>query len=640
MLMTALTGRNYQPGHKWSRQQLKSITPDKIARYIKERVYGDAEARPDEDPPVNNRCNTVLTWKKSWSYFMLDSGTPWSEVAKVGNPTRATAINRIIRGMKKMEASRRGKPSQARRPLLPPEFEAIIETLSKHKELEVGTWLSAYLSFMYNMIARVDDTAKFRSPDLQPFNEFPDYGVTAKLCWTKNTNEEREPPTQILFGSCDWRYCVVSLLAVWLEYHFELNSEENEFYFGYKGATDPDSIKATAAYHLKKICDNLAIDMTLDEAMALIGTHSIRKFAVNKGRGAGLSRDEVDHHGRWKSGNRQSDTYCSTTSPFVDAKAASTLCTGGPVAYLVREESGITDEWLKDHVVPNMVAAGLSSKVCVVLGRALLWKVAEQYLDTDAGHLIPASITDRVMSAFHDLGERNRLPVNVNPVNRVNLGVSGVDARLHVFKVLGEDNVRPSEGLGGGADARSVRHEQGVANAEFRFVASEVAHLRRENTDLREELKRRDARHLSEITMLRKALQRIASQPGRRVVPSLGAETDGAAAEAAGPPAQLCNRPKFLHELWKEWMAGMGGNKAAKDFTSAERGKAKTKYSARKVFWDKISELVRAGHTSERACDLVYEAYGHSTGVSEVLRRMAVDRRANIWPDYIRVRRF
>ena len=32
MLMRALTGGNYQPGHKWSRQQLKSITPDKIAR--------------------------------------------------------------------------------------------------------------------------------------------------------------------------------------------------------------------------------------------------------------------------------------------------------------------------------------------------------------------------------------------------------------------------------------------------------------------------------------------------------------------------------------------------------------------------------------------------------------------------------
>ena len=37
--MTALTRRNYQPGHKWSRQQLKSINSDKIARYIKEQVY-------------------------------------------------------------------------------------------------------------------------------------------------------------------------------------------------------------------------------------------------------------------------------------------------------------------------------------------------------------------------------------------------------------------------------------------------------------------------------------------------------------------------------------------------------------------------------------------------------------------------
>ena len=162
-------------------------------------------------------------------------------------------------------------------------------------------------------------------------NEFPDYGVTAKPCWTKNTNEEQNPPTQILFGSRDWRYCVVSLLAVWLEYHFELNSEENEFYFGCKGATDSEPIKVSAAYFLKKICDNLAIDLTLDEAMTLIGTHLVRRFSVNKGRGCSLSRDEVDHRGRWKHGDRQSDTYCSTTIPFVDTKAASVLCAGGRV---------------------------------------------------------------------------------------------------------------------------------------------------------------------------------------------------------------------------------------------------------------------------------------------------------------------
>ena len=62
---------------------------------------------------------------------MFDSGTAWSEVAKVGNPTRSTAVNRIIYGMKKMEAVRRGKPSQARRPLLIAKFEAITENLGK-----------------------------------------------------------------------------------------------------------------------------------------------------------------------------------------------------------------------------------------------------------------------------------------------------------------------------------------------------------------------------------------------------------------------------------------------------------------------------------------------------------------------------
>ena len=77
------------------------------------------------------------------------------------------------------------------------------------------------------MIARVNDTAKFRSPNLKSFNKFPDYRVTAKLCWTKNTNKKWEPPTQILFGSSDWRYCVVLLLMVWLDYYFELNLEES-----------------------------------------------------------------------------------------------------------------------------------------------------------------------------------------------------------------------------------------------------------------------------------------------------------------------------------------------------------------------------------------------------------------------------
>jgi len=42
--------------------------------------------------------------------------------------------------------------------------------------------LAAFNAFQYNLIARVDDTSKWRAPDLQPFDEFENYGITARLC--------------------------------------------------------------------------------------------------------------------------------------------------------------------------------------------------------------------------------------------------------------------------------------------------------------------------------------------------------------------------------------------------------------------------------------------------------------------------
>ena len=92
-------------------------------------MYGNKEVTLDEDPPLNLRCNTVLMWKKCWSYYMLDQHTSWSDIAKTGNPTKSTQVNRTIRGMRKMEAAQHGLPSKARRTLQLIEFEKIIETL-------------------------------------------------------------------------------------------------------------------------------------------------------------------------------------------------------------------------------------------------------------------------------------------------------------------------------------------------------------------------------------------------------------------------------------------------------------------------------------------------------------------------------
>ena len=49
-------GRVYEPGHKWPRNQLLAVTPEKIMRYLLRKIYGDKNANFDETPPVHRRC--------------------------------------------------------------------------------------------------------------------------------------------------------------------------------------------------------------------------------------------------------------------------------------------------------------------------------------------------------------------------------------------------------------------------------------------------------------------------------------------------------------------------------------------------------------------------------------------------------
>ena len=52
-----------------------------------------------------------------------------------------------------------------------------------------------------------------------------------------------------------------------------------------------------------------------------------------------------------------------------------------------------------------------------------------------------------------------------------------------------------------------------------------------------------------------------------------------------------------------------GNRKPAREFTAVERGHVKYNYHCRKVVWDKIAELVRAGWTSDMAIDAISNAY-------------------------------
>ncbi|KAL7525427.1 hypothetical protein ACHAXR_000999, partial [Thalassiosira sp. AJA248-18] len=370
-------------------------------------------------------------------------------------PTRCREISDLIKAMKKMETSRRGKPSNARRALFSGEYEQIIEMCHSLDNKEVATWLAAFNATQYNLIGRVDDTSKLRAPDLQPFTQFPDFGITGRLCWSKNVMEERDAPTQVLFGAMDYRYCALSLLGAWLEHHYSLNPEDNECYFGIGGETDPNAIKNSASYHLRALTDD---PLFVVLGVGPTGTHSLRKFAVNVARRNGCSKDDTDHRGRWKGDSRQQDVYADTTIPYVDAKVAAALCKGGPVVYSQKTESGITDQWILDYVVPNM-AHHLPRQACIVLGRALLWKIFHH-----SGESLPAGIRSRVMSAYNDLGDlRAALDDGENPVSKTPIGVAGVDSELIIEEIMGdfEEGGGGGGGVGGGGGGNANPNDGG-----------------------------------------------------------------------------------------------------------------------------------------------------------------------------------
>ena len=59
-LMCDIHRRSFRADHKFTNPELRAVTPEKIMKYLKVRIYGREDVDPDVDPPVNHRRNTIL----------------------------------------------------------------------------------------------------------------------------------------------------------------------------------------------------------------------------------------------------------------------------------------------------------------------------------------------------------------------------------------------------------------------------------------------------------------------------------------------------------------------------------------------------------------------------------------------------
>ena len=66
------------------------------------------------------------------------------------------------------------------------------------------------------------------------------------------------------------------------------------------------------------------------------------------------------------------DAYVSAQLLWPDVNCASWLCFKGVCKYVMKEQAGVTDDWLIQHVTPRITGM-FGKKVGAILAKPLLW---------------------------------------------------------------------------------------------------------------------------------------------------------------------------------------------------------------------------------------------------------------------------
>ena len=93
--------------------------------------------------------------------------------------------------------------------------------------------------------------------------------------------------------------------------------------------------------------------------------------------------------------------------------------------------------------------------------------------------------------------------------------------------------------------------------------------------------------------------------------------------------ATLSSNPKTLREVWREYKFGIDGRKPAEQFTSQARNNrnsgTKQKNYPSSVTWQCIDRLMNQGYTVDSAFQKMWECYGYSLSVTQIINRMIAD---------------
>ena len=568
-------------------EELLTLTDQDVFCWLAMKSYGVPNPTADDNPTLA-RSNTLQYAKKAVSFFMPNKNTQWNVALASGNPTKSVLVNGLIKAVKKKEVRKEGKASQARRPLTMEEFKQLVKLLHAKTDPVKRYVLTTMIKFQFHMVGRIDDTSRFLMEDLKPNPNF-NFALLGRLCWSKNVREERDAPDQILLGSADPLFCVLIGLALHLEVFLQGDGQHTPYVFGIGGDNGDDAAarrtKDRASAIIKEVFES--DEFVLAIGMGNLGTHSIRKLPTTHARRNGCSRDDLDVRGRWKKAKRQVDTYIDVDLPFPDAKVAASLCIGGPIKYDFKSGSGLTNGWIVENITPH-INSKFGASISLILGKALLWATFHDNTDK----WLPPTMKSRIQIAYEQI---RRLDIGVNPIVKVPLIVSGYEGTLFIDEI--EDMEASSDENEGSTNRGSTN--RGSTNRvrqtnELLALYSQLSNLNRQCTDIKAEIENMRLSYNDRLQKINHSIRRINFFPRavRQTQQTNEEESTRNTSQEILPTLVKC--PKTLNVLWQEWEFGLNGRKAAKDFTARERGNVRFTYHRRKVFWEKVSELIRA----------------------------------------------
>jgi hypothetical protein len=241
-----------------------------------------------------------------------------------------------------------------------------------------------------------------------------------KVRWSKNVLEERACPDQVLLAADDAHFCVHLSLAVYFDHWFRLYDDQEEppsrtyLYTEDEDSKAPKRFNQRFSRNFRALLKEPEFKEVEAKKGGKTGLYGARKIATTYAKQAGgCIQEEIDVRGRWRPHRaRASDRYQDVEQPYMDAKVAAALCPGGPIAYKLRDGSGITDAWISEQFPLFRSVFGVHSNVPNVLGRALLWACLDGSLD----HRIPP-VTVRLVR--REYAKVRQLPEGTNPVMKV-----------------------------------------------------------------------------------------------------------------------------------------------------------------------------------------------------------------------------